>query len=76
MADDRATIIRSETTTKTWTVPVAGGFEPVSIKASPEDGLIRLSVGGTNTGPDIQELYAIAEACNEAAVFAAENGLE
>jgi hypothetical protein len=62
-----AEILRSSEHKRTWVVPIAGGFEPVSIEAHPDDGLIRLAVAGVKTGPDPAELRAIATACHEAA---------
>jgi hypothetical protein len=68
-------IIRNETMTRTWTIPIAGGFDPVTISVDQGEGIIRLGVGAQRTGPDSDELRAIAAACTEAANAAVEKGL-
>lgn len=73
MPDDG--IIRNSTVTKSWTVPILGGFEPVTVRVDSGEGIVRLGVGTARTGPDADELRAIAAACIEAADAAEAEGL-
>lgn len=68
-------ILRNSTVTKSWTVPIAGGFEPVTITVDSGEGIVRLGVGTARTGPSAEELRAIAAACVEAADAAEAEGL-
>ncbi len=68
-------ILRNSFVTKSWTVPIAGGFDPVTLTVDSGEGIVRLGIGHHRTGPDPEELRAIAEACIEAADAAESEGL-
>lgn len=65
---DPSTIFRNETVERRWTVPVEGGYEPISLKVVPEDGVVRLAVGAISTAPSKDELRGLMQACAEAVV--------